>query len=90
MNGITQKTWTYQLVGSSLTINESFELTKLSIVLQSGTGTIQGTELSNGIASIPIDLIVGQPVLVLGDTSGTPIGDYKIETTGVVALIGQK
>jgi hypothetical protein len=90
MNGITQKTWTYQLLGSSLTITESFELTKLSIVLQSGTGTILGNELCNGIASIPIDLVVGQPVLVLGDTSGTPISNYTIATTGVVALIGQK
>lgn len=90
MNGISQKTWTYQISASSLLITEDFSLSKLSIVLQSGTGTIQGTELCNGLSSIPIDLVVGQPVLILGDTSGTPIGEYNISTTGIVALIGQK
>jgi hypothetical protein len=90
MNGISQKTWTYQISASSLLITEDFSLSKLSIVLQSGTGTVVGTELCNGIASIPIDLVVGQPILLLGDTSGTPIGEYNISTTGIVALIGQK
>ena len=90
MNGITQKTWTYQLNNATLLITEAFSLTKLSIVLQSGNGKIQGTEICNGIASIPIDLVVGQPILVIGDTSVNPIGDYLITTTGIVALIGQK
>jgi hypothetical protein len=90
INGIVQKTWTYKLSASSLTITNDFGLVKLSIVLQTGTGTILGSELCNGIASVPIDLVVGQPILVLGDTSGVPISDYTITTTGIVALIGQK
>lgn len=90
MNGIVQKTWTYQISAGSLTITNDFGLVKLSIVLQSGTGTIVGTELCNGIASTPINLVIGQPILVTGDTSGVPISEYTITTTGVVALIGQK
>ena len=90
INGIVQKTWTYQISAGSLTITNNFGLVKLSIVLQSGTGTILGTELCNGLASIPIDLVIGQPILVTGDSSGTPISEYTITTTGVVALIGQK
>jgi hypothetical protein len=90
INGIVQKTWTYQISASSLTITNDFGLVKLSIVLQSGTGTLVGTELCNGVASIPINLVVGQPILVTGDTSGVPISEYTITTTGVVALIGQK
>ena len=90
INGIVQKTWTYKISASSLTITKDFGLTKLSIVLQTGTGTLLGSELCNGVASVPIDLVVGQPILVLGDTSGVPISDYTITTTGIVALIGQK
>ncbi len=90
INGIVQKTWTYKISASSLTITNDFGLVKLSIVLQTGTGSVLGSELCNGIASVPIDLVVGQPILVLGDTSGVPISDYTITTTGIVALIGQK
>jgi len=86
---ISQKIWTYELSAGSLLIDPSFALTKLSIVLQSGTGTIQGSEIAGGITSTPVSLVIGMPVLVDGYGS-TPISDYLINTTGVVALIGKK
>jgi len=86
---IAQKIWTYEINNSSLLIDQSFSLTKLSIVLMSGTGTITGTEICGGIPSSTINLVAGMPVLVTGDGS-TPIADYLIATTGVVALIGVK
>lgn len=86
---ISQKIWTYELNNSSILIDPNFSLTKLSIVLMSGTGTITGSEISNGIASSTINLVIGMPVLVTGDGS-TPISDYLIATTGVIALIGVK
>lgn len=86
---IAQKIWTYELNTGSLLIDQSFSLSKLSILLVSGNGTITGTEISGGIASIPINLVIGIPVLVTGDGS-TPISDYLISTTGIVALIGAK
>ena len=88
MNGLVQKIWTYQLNGGSLTIDESFGLIKLSIVLVSGTGTVIGSESKGGYASIPIDLVVGIPVNVCSDNIN-PLDDYTITTTGVVAIIGK-
>ena len=55
----------------------------------SGSGTITGSEICNGIASSTISLVVGMPVLVSGDGT-TPLSDYLISTTGVIALIGVK
>ena len=86
---ISQKIWTYELNNNSLLIDPSFSLTKLSIVLMSGFGTITGSEICNGIASSTINLVVGMPILVSGDGT-TPLSDYLISTTGVIALIGVK
>ena len=55
----------------------------------SGFGTITGSEICNGIASSTINLVVGMPILVSGDGT-TPLSDYLISTTGVIALIGVK
>jgi hypothetical protein len=80
--------WTYTLSVDTLKITSDFGLTALSICLQSGTGSIQGTESVNGLASKQIDLVIGQPVLISTD-SLTVINNLTIFTNGVVNLIGR-
>lgn len=88
MNDITQKLWTRQISNTTLLIDENYGLTAVSIILNSGTGTIVGgTVLSNGVASTPINLIIGQPITLLSD-SNNPLAGITITTTGVVAIIG--
>jgi hypothetical protein len=88
MSQLEKQFWTYRLNNSTLTINSDFGLSSLSLALESGTGTIQGTLVSNGLASTPLTLVVGQPVLIPTDTSSV-IGDLIITTTGIVNLIGR-
>lgn len=88
MFGITQNIWTYQLSNETLIIDEAYGLTAVSLVLNSGTGSILGgAKLNNGVGSIPIDLVIGQPVTIPSN-SGTPLNNLEITTTGVLAIIG--
>ena len=88
MNGITQNLWTKQITNSTLVIDENYGLSAVSIVLNSGTGTfLGGGNLNNAVTSSPIDLVVGQPI-TLGGNSGVPLDNLTITTTGVVAIIG--
>lgn len=88
MFGITQELWTYELNNGTLVIDESFGLTKLSLVLNSGSGTITGgLQLANGVASLPVTMVIGQP-LNIPSNSGTPLNNITISTTGVVSIFG--
>jgi hypothetical protein len=88
MFGITQNLWTYQLSNQTLIIDESYGLTAVSLVLNSGTGTFTGgSTLINGVTSLPIDLVIGQPVTIPSN-SGTSLNNLEITTTGVLAIIG--
>jgi hypothetical protein len=88
MNDITQKLWTRQISNTTLLIDENYGLTAVSIILNSGTGTIVGGAiLSNGVTSTPINLVIGQPITLLSD-SNNPLAGITITTTGVVAIIG--
>jgi hypothetical protein len=88
MNGITQNLWTKQITNSTLVIDENYGLSAVSIVLNSGTGTfLGGGSLNNAVVSSPIDLVIGQPI-TLGGNSGVPLDNLTITTTGVVAIIG--
>jgi hypothetical protein len=88
MFGITQNLWTYQLSNDTLIIDDSYGLTAVSIVLNSGTGTFTGgANLINGVGSLPIDLVIGQPVSIPSNI-GVSLNNLQITTTGVVAIIG--
>lgn len=80
--------WTYKLSNDTLVITNDFGLTTLSLVLLSGTGTIQGNLVANGISSEPLDLVIGQPVLIPTDNLSL-INNWTISTTGVINLIGK-
>jgi len=85
---IVQNLWTYQISNSSILIDNSYGLTAISLVLNSGTGAILGgASLNNGVESTQIDLVVGQPVTIPSQ-SGSNLNNLTITTTGVVAIIG--
>lgn len=85
---ISQNIWTYKLNAGTLNIDADYGLLIVSILLESGTGTVTGTALLNGVASVPIDLTVGVPVTISTD-GNTILGDVSITTTGVVSIIGR-
>jgi hypothetical protein len=82
--------WTYNLVNDTLNVTENFGLTTLSILLTSGTGTILGSRIANGIASQPISLTIGQTVNIVGSVnSNNLVGGLSIVTNGTIEIIGK-
>jgi hypothetical protein len=88
MNGINQKIWTQELTNSTLLITEDFGLSSISLVLKSGTGSVDGTLiLENSVPSNPINLVVGIPLTITGYTA---LDGISIVTTGVISIIGKQ
>jgi hypothetical protein len=85
----TKKIWTGSLTMGTLIIDENYGFSEISIVLTSGTGTVEGNELSaNGIVSTPIALTVGMGINF--NTGSNTILDYvRITTTGTVLILGR-
>tara|TARA_R110000868_G_scaffold181220_2_gene422053 strand:- start:1002 stop:1268 length:267 start_codon:yes stop_codon:yes gene_type:complete len=87
---IASRFWTYNLVNDTINIDGSFGLTTLSILLTSGTGSVEGTLAANGIASQSLALTIGQPVNISSGNNGTIlIGELVITTTGTIEIIGR-
>jgi hypothetical protein len=85
---ITQNLWTYELSNATIVIDDSYGLTAISLVLNSGTGTLLGgASLNNGAVSTQIDLVVGQP-LSIPSQGGANLDNITITTTGIVSIIG--
>ena len=81
---------TYNLVNDTINIDSSYGITTISILLTSGTGSVEGTLLANGIASQPLALTIGQPVNISSGNNNTIlIGGLIITTTGTVEIIGR-
>lgn len=87
---VVSKCWTYDLTNSSITITSDFSFTILSILASSGTVSILGAKIANGIPSNPITLQEGQALTISdGDGSVIPIDGITIITTGTASLIGR-
>ena len=87
---VTEKIWTKNVNNTTLLIDESFGLSVVSIVLQSGTGTVTGNRTTtSGIGCDPVVLTIGMPVVISADSSGALLDYVEIITTGVVAVIGR-
>jgi hypothetical protein len=81
------KTWTYNLINGSLTIDSSFGLRKISILLISGTGTYAGDLQAGVLQSQPLDLIIGTAVTI-GDWQTIADG-ITLTTTGTIQIIAR-
>jgi hypothetical protein len=87
---IASSFWTYNLINDTINIDSSYGITTISILLTSGTGSVEGTLGANGIASQPLALTIGQPVNISSGNNGTIlIGALVITTTGTVEIIGR-
>jgi hypothetical protein len=86
----TKRIWTGSVTVGTLTIDETYGFSIVSVVLQSGTGTIEGNLISsNGVVSTPIALTVGQAITI-NTGSSQALQDYiKIVTTGTVLIIAR-
>lgn len=90
MTSITQNFWTYDLTNSVLVIDSSFALTSISLILITGTGTLVGTVNSGGLASTPVNLIIGMPVTVYSDSNNVISGLTIDASLGQVSIIGKQ
>lgn len=86
----TKKIWSSSVTNGTLIIDENYGFSVISVILQSGTGTIEGNLTTiNGIPSTPIALTIGQAVTI-NTGSAQLIQDYlKITTTGTVLILAR-
>lgn len=90
MNGLSQKIWTYELIDNTLTIDETFGLTIVSMVLTNGAATVLGSYQANGLPPAPIPLVVGQPITISSDGNNL-LDNFVIDASsgGNVSFIGK-
>jgi hypothetical protein len=85
---IYKQIWTQYVTNGSLTITQDFGLVDVSFALLSGAGTFQGMAVANGLASEPINLVIGQSISV-GSGSNIFIDGLILTTTGTIQIIGR-
>lgn len=88
---ISSKIWTYSLVAGSLTIDSTFGLMSVSVVLVGGTGTIRGNCLTiNGYPSSALPLTLNVPVTIGTEMSSSVIDYLELTTTGTILILGRQ
>ena len=85
----TKKIWSGSVTSGMLIIDENYGFGEISIIMTSGTGTLECDAISsNGIASTPIPLTVGVGIS-LNAGSNVLLNYAKITTTGTVLILGR-
>jgi hypothetical protein len=86
----TKRVWTGSVTAGTLLIDETYGFSVVSVVLQSGTGTIEGNLISsNGVVSTPVPLTIGQAVTINTGSSQALQDHIEIVTTGTVLIIAR-
>jgi hypothetical protein len=83
------KIFTKVLSGTSLLIISNYGLRSVSVVLVSGTGSVTGDLLVDGLTNDPIPLVVGQSVTVSVEGSQILDGLTVNATSGVINIIAK-
>jgi len=84
------KIWTTSLVNGTLTLDYTYGLREVSLVMLAGAGTVQGNMITiNGQLSTPIPLTINQALTINTGTAGSVIGFLQIITTGTVLIIAR-
>jgi hypothetical protein len=85
-----KRIWSHSVTAGTLLIDASYGFTVISILLQSGTGTIEGNLITiNGLTSSPVPLTIGQAVTI-NTGSASAIQDHvEIVTTGTVLILAR-
>lgn len=76
---------TQTITASSVTINASDNVLRISIVCVSGTVLYNGNSVFQGIASAPISLASGEGATVTAASTSQPIDGLTINASGGVA-----
>ena len=85
----TQNFWTYQVTNTTLLIDESFGLGMVSVMLTSGSATVNGGGSAGSFSSNNLALTIGMPV-TFGGSSPLPIDGLTISApSGNVYVIGR-
>jgi hypothetical protein len=79
--------WTYQLNGSTLLIDQSFNLKNISIELVSGSGGFSGETTSGGIASALLPLYLNKPVTLSSGGYNNISGIFIDGLSGVINIV---
>lgn len=75
-------TWTQTLIGTTLVINESDNVMKVSVETNSGTVTVLGNVTFKGLASTAITLGAGSAATLIANSNSQPLSGLTINATG--------
>ena len=90
MSNIVSRSWTQNVVASTLTITSDYGLTIISILASSGSVTIIGSLTANGIPSDPIVLTQGQSVTISSGVESTiPLDGIVITAAGTAIIVAR-
>lgn len=86
---IQQEFWTYQVNNTSITIDETFGLSMISVLLTSGSATVSGSMTVGGLPSANLALTTNVPI-TFGGNDVNPIKGVTIDaSSGNVYVIGR-
>ena len=88
---VQSRVWTYQLSSSTLTIDDSYGFTVVSLLVTSGTVIIPGGLTSGGDPSTGMSLVLGQGVTFSsGNNNNIILTDINIDASaGTVVITGR-
>lgn len=84
---IVSNSWTYTLNNNTLVIDQNYGFNIVSILATTGSCTITGSLIANGVPAAPITLQEGQAVTISSGEDSTLIMSGITITTGGVASI---
>lgn len=87
---VVSNSWTQALNNGTLTIDQNYGFSIISILATTGTCTITGSLIANGVASTPITLAEGQAVTISsGEDSTLPVAGITITTAGTASIVAR-
>ena len=75
-------TWTQTLSGTTLVINETDNVMKVSVETNSGTVTVLGNVTFKGLPSTAITLGTGSAATIIANSNQQPLSGLTIDATG--------
>lgn len=82
--------FTYELINSIMDIDETFNLTIVSVKLISGVGTISGKQSVPVFGTGSLNLVVGEPVTISTKTNSILTGiNINCEAGGVIQIVAE-
>jgi hypothetical protein len=86
----TENIFTLPISGIVFVLDETYGLNTVSIVLTAGAGTVQGSMVCpNGALSLPINLVVNQPVTFTSASNSVLTGLIIDGTGGDISLVAK-